>query len=165
MVAISAGETSLTTRVRRCVVGVGLCLLAAAPLSAQADSTGFRNVISALAGVTIVEGDMGATCGLAYERRFGRWYGLGAFADFLTSSNRNVALGISFHLHPTRAIGVQVAPGVDFRSIGADLVLLRMGVSYEFPLNRRWTISPEVDIDFEGGYRVFLIGVELGWRW
>jgi hypothetical protein len=76
-----------------------------------------------------------------------------------------VALGVSFHLHPARAIAVQVAPGVDFRSIGPDLVLFRMGVSYEFALDRRWTVSPEVDIDFEGGYRVFLIGVQLGWRY
>ena len=53
---------------------------------------------------------------------------------------------------------------MDFRSVGPDLVLLRMGVGYDFRVGPRWMISPEVDIDFEGGYRVYVVGVELGWR-
>ena len=133
-------------------------------LAAQAATPDHRNVAGILAGATFVEGDVGATVGISYERRLGRWYGLGAFAEYLTSSSRNVAMGVSFHLHPTSAIKVVVAPGVDFRSVGPDLVLLRMGVGYDFRVGPRWMISPEVAIDFEGGYRVYVVGVELGWR-
>ena len=124
----------------------------------------FRNVASILTAATLLEGDFGATFGISYERRLGRWYGLGFFADYLTSSSRNVATGVSFYMHPTRALKVLVAPGVDFRRTGPDLVLLRMGVGYDIPLDSRWALSPEVNIDFEGGYRVYVVGVELGWR-
>ena len=112
----------------------------------------------------MLEGDFGATFGISYERRLGRWYGLGFFADYLTTSSRNVATGVSFYMHPTRSIKVLVAPGVDFRHTGPDLVLLRMGVGYGIALDSRWALSPEVNIDFEGGYRVYVVGVELGWR-
>lgn len=143
---------------------VACLLVEPGQLAAQTAAPDYRNVAAVLAGVTFVEGEVGATVGISYERRLGRWYGLGAFAEYLTSSSRNVAMGASFHLHPTSAIKVLVAPGVDFRSVGTDLVLLRMGVGYDFRVGPRWMISPEVDIDFEGGYRVYVVGVELGWR-
>lgn len=140
------------------------CALGTGRLAAQAGEPEYRNVASILGGVTLVEDDVGATIGLSYEHRLGRWYGVGAFGDYLTSSNRNVALGGAFYLHPTHAIKVVVAPGIDFRRIGSDLVLLRMGVGYDIGVGRRVVLSPEVNIDFEGGYRVFVLGVELGWR-
>lgn len=139
-------------------------LLRPASLDAQAAVPGYRNVTSILTAATLLEGDFGATFGVAYERRLGRWYGLGFFADYLTTSSRNVATGVSFHMHPTRAITVLVAPGVDFRRTGPDLVMLRMGVGYAIRLDPRWSLTPEVNIDFEGGYRVYVVGVELGWR-
>jgi hypothetical protein len=141
-------------------------LLAAGASRASAQSTppAWRNVVGVLAAATIVEGDLGATFGLSYEHRLGRWYGIGAFADYLTASNRNVATGVAFYLHPTNAIKATIAPGVDFRRTGPDLVLLRMGVSYGFATGSRWMLSPGINIDFEGGYRVFVVGVELGWR-
>jgi hypothetical protein len=164
---ISAGEAHLTTRGCSAVALTVLLLAGAAPAAAQAAPTAapeYRNIAGLLMAATLVEGDAGATFGLAYEHRLGRWYGVGAFADYLTTSSRNVALGVSFHLHPTRAIKILLAPGVDFRRVGPDLVLLRMGVGYEFPLGRRWALSPEVDIDFEGGYRIYVVGVQWGWR-
>ena len=165
MGGISAGETDLTTRVRgRAMPLVAFLLAGSGQLAAQAGAPDYRNVAGVLAGATLLEDDFGATFGLSYERRLGRWYGLGAFADYLTSSSRNVATGVSFYLHPTRAIKVVVAPGVDFRRVGPDLVLLRMGVGYDFAIGPRWMISPEIDIDFEGGYRIYVVGVELGWR-
>lgn len=104
-----------------------LLVAASGALAAQAPPAAYRNVASILAGATLLEDDFGATFGGAYERRLGRWYGLGGYADSLTSTSRNVATGISFNLHPTRAIKAFVAPGVDFRSNGPDLVLLRHG--------------------------------------
>jgi hypothetical protein len=161
---ISAGRGYLTTRARSLAVAcTAIALATTGRLSAQA-APPYRNEIGVLAAATIVEGDFGATFGLSYEHRLGRWYGLGAFADYLTTSSRNVAIGAAFYLHPTRTIKVQVAPGVDFRRTGPDLVLLRMGVGYDFNLDSRWVLSPEINIDFEGGYRVYVVGVELGWR-
>jgi hypothetical protein len=163
--SISAGETDLTSRAWTCaVLFPALCLLRPAPLQGQAGGPAYRNVVSVLTAATLLEGDVGATFGIAYERRLGRWYGLGPFADYLTTSNRNVATGIAFYMHPTRAIRVIVAPGVDFRRTGPDLVLLRMGVGYDIRLGPRWSLTPEVNIDFEGGYRVYVVGAELGWR-
>jgi hypothetical protein len=161
---ISAGESDLTTRVHRATMLTALLLATSSSLAAQAEVPIYRNVASVLTGATLLEDDFGATFGVSYERRLGRWYGLGGYADFLTSTSRNVATGISFNLHPTRAIKAFVAPGVDFRSNGPDLVLLRMGAGYDFAIGPRWLLSPEVAIDFEGGYRVFVVGVELGWR-
>jgi len=135
-----------------------------AGLRAQEGRPDFRNVASILTAAAMLEGDFGATFGVSYERRLGRWYGLGFFVDYLTTSSRNVATGVPFYLHPTRSIKVLVAPGVDFRHTGPDLVLLRMGVGYDIALDSRWALSPEVNIDFEGGYRVYVVGVELGWR-
>lgn len=165
MGGISAGRGYLTTRARGIAIAcTAIALAATGRLAAQAAPPGYRNVIGVLAAATIVEGDVGATFGLSYEHRLGRWYGLGAFADYLTTSSRNVAIGASFYLHPTRTIKVLVAPGVDFRRTGPDLVLLRMGVGYDFNLDSRWALSPGVNIDFEGGYRVYVVGVELNWR-
>jgi len=162
---ISAGESDLTTRAwAGAVLFPALFLLRSAAVGAQESAPGFRNVASVLTAATLLEGDFGATFGISYERRLGRWYGLGFFADYLTTSSRNVAVGVSFYMHPTRALKVLVAPGVDFRRTGPDLVLLRMGVGYDIPLDARWALSPEVNIDFEGGYRVYVVGVELGWR-
>lgn len=144
---------------------LALAVAACGRLAAQeTERPQYRSEIGVLTAATIVEGDFGATFGLSFERRLGRWYGVGAFGDYLTSSSRNVAMGAAFYLHPTRALSAMVAPGVDFRRVGPDLVLLRMGVGYDFPVSERWVLTPELNIDFEGGYRVFVVGVEVGWR-
>ena len=168
MAGISAGAVHLTTRGRSALALMVLLLAGSTPATGQAagppGSPEYRNIAGLLMAATLLEGDAGATFGLSFEHRLGRWYGLGAFADYLTTSDRNVAVGVSFHLHPTRAVKILVAPGVDFRRVGTDLVLLRMGVGYEIPLGSRWALSPEVDIDFEGGYRIYVVGVQWGWR-
>ena len=133
-------------------------------MGAQEGRPEFRNVASVLTAATLLEGDFGATFGISYERRLGRWYGLGFFADYLTSSSRNVAIGVpSTCILPApsrsswRPAWTSGAPA----PISYCSAWVWGTTSRSTPAGR---LSPEVNIDFEGGYRVYVVGVELGWR-
>ena len=58
-----------------------------------------------------------------------------------------------------------VGPGFEFHDVRErDHAVLRVGVGYEIELGERFTLSPEVVIDFvEGGTTVYVLGFSLGY--
>lgn len=50
-------------------------------------------------------------------------------------------------------------PGFESHS-EKDKFLMRFGVAYEISLNERWSVSPEILIDFiEGGAKTYVLGM------
>ncbi len=104
--------------------------------------------------------------GLVYEYKFGNGWDLGGVLERLEVNDQTstVAVVVAGHSFST-GIRLFAGPGYDFRSSPfEDVWLFRTGISYEFHLNKRWTLAPEAYIDFiENGAEVRMLGVVLGY--
>ena len=104
--------------------------------------------------------------GLVYEYKFGNGWDIGGVLERLEVFNQTstVAVVVAGHSFST-GIRLFGGPGYDFRSSPAeDVWLFRTGISYEFHLNKRWTLAPEAYVDFiENGAEVRMLGVVLGY--
>lgn len=98
----------------------------------------------------------GFTLGIDYEYRATERFGIGFTAEHVAGDfNTNVfVLPLAFHRGPWK---VYAGPGIEHAD-GSSETLLRVGAEYGF----RWgayEISPQVDLDFVDGERLFVIGL------
>ena len=100
----------------------------------------------------------GGTFGVEYEYRFSEKYGVGAVVEHVAGDLdvSVLAMPFAYHRGPWK---MYAAPGVEFGH-GEEEPLLRLGVEYGFH-SRGFEISPQVDLDFVNGERVFVIGVVI----
>lgn len=154
---------------------VGLLLVLAAPAAAQGEGSlprhpsdtarvtapPFRHHVTGFAGVTFDDGEGGFTLGAQYERRFHRWYGVGAVTQAVVGKDRDFLIGPSFFLHPLEALTVGLTPGAERADEDWDF-LFRLGLDYVFELKQEWTIGPTLALDFARGQRIYVIGVSIG---
>ena len=98
----------------------------------------------------------GLTLGVEYEYRATERFGVGFTAEHVAGDfNTNVfVLPLALHRGPWK---VYAGPGIERADRGNE-TLLRLGAEYGF----RWgeyEISPQVDVDFVDGERLFVIGL------
>ena len=100
----------------------------------------------------------GATLGIEYEYRFAAEYGVGLVLERVSGDLdvNVVAAPFAYHRGPWK---LYAAPGIE-SGHGKSEVLLRVGAEYGFHVGGM-EISPQVDLDFVSGERVFVIGVVL----
>lgn len=124
------------------------------------------NALEAFLGGTYEDGDegdeSGFTLGLTYERRLSTLIGVGAFWEYAFGDFDKWSLGAPLFIHPYRGFRVALAPGLEHRD-GEDEFLFRTGLGYEFELDERWIIMPEVAVDFVDGDESYVFGVSLGY--
>jgi len=98
----------------------------------------------------------GATLGLEYEYRYSPQYGVGLVVEHVFGDlDVNVlAVPFAWHRGPWK---LYAAPGIE-TGHGENEPLLRVGVEYGFEA-AGLEVSPQVDVDFVNGERVFVIGV------
>jgi hypothetical protein len=91
----------------------------------------------------------GFAVGLEYGYRFHQNWGIGGVVEGLGSDFiRNVAVIVPVSWHPTGGKWRLLAgPGYEFTD-KKDKFLVRVGTGYEIQLNDRWSLAPEVMIDF-----------------
>jgi hypothetical protein len=102
------------------------------------------------------EARAGATLGIEYEYRFAPEYGVGLVLEHVAGDlDVNVlAVPFAYHRGPWK---FYAAPGFE-GGHGRTEALLRVGVEYGFHVGG-FEISPQVDLDFVSGERVFVIGL------
>lgn len=123
----------------------------------------WRNRVSGYVGALFEEGAGTAlTLGAEYEWRFHEWYGIGAYADFVTGGHRSLLLGPAFNLHPVGGLGIMLAPSAE-RANNDWFFAFRLGFEYEFEVRNRWAVAPTLALDFARGERLLLVGATVGW--
>ena len=98
----------------------------------------------------------GVTLGLEYEYRVSAQYGVGVVVErvFGDLDINVLAVPFAWHRGPWKLYG---APGIE-TGHGENEPLFRVGVEYGFEAGGL-EISPQVDLDFVNGERVFVIGL------
>ena len=104
------------------------------------------------------------TIGLDYERRLGEQWGVGVILDKPFGGSRSFLVVAGLFWHPLPRVRLDVAPGIEVNRDEDELFVLRLGADYDFELNERWSIAPNVNLDIVGGRTVWVIGAELGYR-
>lgn len=103
----------------------------------------------------------GATIGLEYEFRVDPRIGLGAIAEYARGDFDTTVLvaPVAYHIDSWK---LYAGPGVEVSEEGTE-PLVRVGVEYAFEVGEL-EVSPQVDLDFMNGERLFVFGVVFARR-
>lgn len=135
-----------------------------APPAAAQEEAARRNSIALFMGATLqADDDAAFTIGLDYERRLGQRFGVGVLADKAFGGGRSWLLLGGLFWHPVRQVRLDVAPGIEINQEEDEQFVLRLGADYDFEIRERWSIAPNVNLDFVDGRTVWVIGAELGY--
>lgn len=98
----------------------------------------------------------GGTLGIEYEYRVNPRLGVGAVAEHVRGGFDTTVLvaPLAYHAEEWK---LYAGPGVELSEDGSE-TLLRLGVEYGFRFGDL-EVSPQVDLDFVDGERLFIIGV------
>ena len=103
--------------------------------------------------------DNGLALGIEYERRLSPEFGVGALVERTFGDIDVTVYAVPFALHRDRW-KFYAAPGIESGDHGSEF-LVRVGAEYGFEMEKL-EISPQVDVDFVNGERVFVVGVTIG---
>ena len=98
----------------------------------------------------------GLTLGLEYEYRAAEHFGVGLTAEYVGGDADNFVfvLPVAYHSGPWK---LYAGPGLEVGE-GHSEPLLRVGAEYGFHVGD-YEISPQLDLDFVNGERLFIFGV------
>jgi hypothetical protein len=123
-----------------------------------------RNSIALFMGATIEDEVTSFTLGLDYERRLSRQFGVGLILDSAFGAGRSFIAAAGFFWHPLRSVRLDVAPGLEVSGEEDDsFFVLRLGADYDFEVSERWSVAPNVNLDFVDGRTVWVLGAELAY--
>ena len=71
-------------------------------------------------------------------------------------------LCVPFFLHPYAGWAAWLAPGVEIEEEENNF-LFRVGLGYEFEVSPRWSVAPEINVDFTNGNTKLAYGFTLSW--
>ncbi len=114
-----------------------------------------HSVIGVFIGDTTEDRRDGLTLGLEYEYRATKRLGVGFTAERVSGDFDTTvfALPVALHEGPWK---VYAGPGIE-RGEEGDEPLLRVGLEYGFHVGE-YEISPQIDMDFVDGERLFVFG-------
>lgn len=154
-----------TRGVRTVGAVAALCAVVAARATAQENEREYRNSLGLFIGTTIEDGEEGSfTLGLDYERRLSKPFGVGVLLDKPFGGSRSFIVAGGFFWHPIGPVRLDLAPGIEVNQDEDDAFVLRLGADYDFELAERWSLAPNANLDLVDGKTVWVIGVELGYR-
>lgn len=140
-----------------------ICPIAAIGEEGEAGSAPTKNRLELFVGATHVE-NRGASAdefslGITYERRVSDRIGVGGLVEF-TDGTEAWIWGVPLFIHPIDRVRLTVAAGAEFAGSRQEL-LIRTGVAYEFELGK-FSIAPELNVDFVDGERNEVYGISVG---
>jgi hypothetical protein len=100
--------------------------------------------------------------GLSYEYRVAPLIGLGALAEHAAGDIESWILGAPFTLHPYRGLSLVAMPGAEISEDDTHF-LFRLGIGYEFELDRHWALAPEFNADFVDSDIDYVFGFSLSY--
>lgn len=107
----------------------------------------------------------GTALGIKYDIQFHEKWSIGVAIERLYGSgqHRSWVAVVPVSFHATEAWRIFAGPGFESNEV-KDTYLIRVGLAYEFSINGRWSVSPEVMVDFiEGGAKTYVMGIALGY--
>ena len=131
------------------------------------------------------------TLGIVYRHLVGRRVAVGALFDYAGGKLRNSILAASLTWLPFGRLQLTAAPGVEFhrgrgqtvdcgcgatsKSEGpeqtglfdedATYFVFRLGAGWHFPIGQIYGVSPNINVDFVDGERVWVYGVNFTFAW
>ena len=140
-----------------------------------AEEVELRNAVEVFVGA-VTETEESATgfgVGLEYNRRLSRRWSLGV--ELIEISTTDVGRGwlviVPAYFHPVGGLSLKAGAGVEgskeepedgSESETKIEFAARFGAAWEFELGRRFTISPEVNLDLVGGSVTWVYGLSFG---
>jgi hypothetical protein len=115
-----------------------------------------EDIVGVLIGGAREHRDDGAVLGLEYEHRFTENFGLGAIAEHTFGDFNTWVYALPFAYHQGHW-KLYAAPGNERRK-GENESMFRLGVEYGIHFEH-WEVSPQVDLDFVGDEKVYILGV------
>jgi len=124
--------------------------------------------------------ETGFTIGGDYEYRFSKYVGIGAEVEHAFGDLKETVAAFPVFFHP--GAGLRLGTGPGFERFSGELpsaasddsheegtqhdtdthFLWRMQILYDFPVSERFTITPNLALDFQSGREVWVYGVTLG---
>ena len=106
-------------------------------------------------------GEDAFTVGVDYEYRLTDLLGVGVLADFAGDEIDTKVVGGGIFIHPWKEFHLLTALGNEHHK-GEDEYLLRLGISYDFMIEK-WSISPTLNCDLlESGKENWVYGLAIG---
>ena len=115
-------------------------------------------------GITDDRGDDVFSLGLDYEYKFSEVFGIGGLLDHAGGDVRTWVVGVPIFAHPVGGLVVLLAPGIEHQDDGDNEALIRLGAGWDFELGERFVVTPVVNVDFVDGDKVYVYGVEFGYK-
>ncbi len=116
----------------------------------------------------------GFTVGGEYEYRVHRLLGLGFEAEYAGGGLRETVAVFPVFFHPGAGLKLAAGPGFErakeevaepeprTREETATNFLFRVTVLYDFPVKERFTVTPNVSLDFVNGRQIWVYGISFG---
>jgi len=131
------------------------------------------------------------TLGVDYRRRVAKRLGIGALFDYAGGEQRNSIFAASLTWYPIGRMFLTAAPGVEFhRGQGPSIdcgcgglsksedpsqtslydedaryFVFRIGTGWHFPIGQIYGVSPNINVDFVDGEKVWVYGVNFTFAW
>lgn len=150
----------------------------APPVTAQEvgeEESEYRNAVELFVGA-VTETEESATgigVGLEYQRHLSsRWsLGIEAIEISTTEVSRGFLVVVPVYLNPVGGLGLKAGPGIEGskeeaedggESESSTRFAMRFGAGWEFELGKRFTLTPEVNMDVIGGSLTWVYGLSFG---
>ncbi len=119
-----------------------------------------RNIVAGFYGVTYEgRGDNGVALGIAYERLLTESFGIGVIAEHTFGDLDFWVYAVPF-AYRTGRWRLYIAPGVEDDGQSTES-LVRLGAEYAFEVGTL-EIAPQLAMDYVGGEKVLVLGVDFG---
>ena len=123
----------------------------------------YRNVIALFGGNTKDGSENGASIGLEYVYRISPLFSIGGLGEYAGGDFDSWVIGVPVIIHPHAGWFFRLAPGLEFEDSETNF-LFRAGSGYEFELMPRWSLAPEINVDFVDGDTKLVYGLTLSWE-
>ena len=122
-----------------------------------------KNGLAVFVGGTSNSDATAITFGLDYQYRISKLIGVGVILDYASGDIESllIAPAIFFHIS---ALEIALAPGAEFSNDDTSAIM-RVGLSYEFEISEKFTISPSLCFDTERNLEESIVyGVAFGFK-
>ena len=146
----------------RLIVTIVIILFGIQDISAQEkDEDLNKNGLSIFVGGVTNSESSAFALGIDYQYRISKIVGVGLVMDYSFGDIESLLLAPAVFLHVS-ALEFVVAPGMELSNDDISGII-RLGISYEFDLTERLTLSPSLLFDTErNGEESFVYGLALG---
>ena len=115
-------------------------------------------------------GEHGLTVGVDYVYRFNSLLGLGGLVEYAGGDFGHLVIAVPLFISPYKNWTFVLAPGTEvYNDEETDAKkrqwLARVGISHQFHIGERYSISPEFNVDVSEHETLYVYGLAFGYGW